>query len=173
MGLDARMIAAALVAPYRMQGKGGKNDANAAAAICEAASRPQMRFVSVKSIDQQSMLCVHRLREGFKEERTACINRIRGLLAEFGIVLAQSPRVLRSHLHNILEDASNEIAGSARLVLHQALAHWQELDGHIHWCEQRINAHHKDHEQVQRAAGIKGLGPLSASAFVATVGDFK
>lgn len=173
MGLDARMIAAALVTPYRMQGKGGKNDANDAAAICEAASRPQMRFVSIKTIDQQGMLCVHRLREGFKEERTACINRIRGLLAEFGIVLPQSPRVLRSHLHDILEDASNEIAGTARLALHQALAHWQELDAHIHWCEQRINTHYKDDDQVQRAAGIKGLGPLSASAVVATVGDFK
>lgn len=173
MGLDARMMAAALVAPYRMQGKGGKNDANDAAAICEAASRPQMRFVNVKTLDQQGMLCVHRLREGFKEERTACINRIRGLLAEFGIVLPQSPRVLRSHLHDILEDASNDIAGTARLVLHQALAHWQELDAHVHWCEQRINTHYKEDEQVQRAAGIKGLGPLSASAVVATVGDFK
>ena len=88
-------------------------------------------------------------------------------------MLPQSPRVLRSHLHDILEDASNEIAGTARLVLHQALVHWQELDAHIHWCEQRINAHYKDDEQVQRAAGIKGLGPLSASAVVATVGDFK
>ena len=114
-----------------MQGNGGKNDANDAAAICEAASRPQMRFVTVKTLDQQGMLCVHRLREGFKEERTACINRIRGLLAEFGIVLPQSPRVLRSHLHDILEDASNDIAGTARLVLQQALAHWQELDAHL------------------------------------------
>lgn len=105
MGLDARMMAAALVAPYRMQGKGGKNDANDAAAICQGASRPQMRVVSVKTLDQQGMLCVHRLREGFKEERTACINRIRGLLAEFGIVLPQSPRVLRTHLHDILKDA--------------------------------------------------------------------
>lgn len=173
MGLDARMMAAALVSPYRMQGKGGKNDANDAAAICEAASRPQMRFVSVKTLDQQGMLCVHRLREGFKEERTACSNRIRGLLAEFGIVLPQSPRVLRAHLHDILEDASNDIAGTARLVLQQALSHWQELDAHIHWCEQRINAHYKDDEQVQRAAGIKGLGALSASAAIATVGDFK
>ena len=118
-------------------------------------------------------MCALTARGGFKQERTACINRIRGLLAEFGIVLAQSPLVLRSHLHDILEDASNEIAGTARLVLHQALVHWQELDAHIHWCEQRINAHYKEDEQVQRAAGIKGLGPLSASAVVATVGDFK
>ena len=81
LGLDARIIAAHLVAPYRLQGKSGKNDANDAAAICEAASRPQMNFVPVKSVQQQSMLCVHRLREGFKQERTACVNRIRGLLA--------------------------------------------------------------------------------------------
>lgn len=79
----------------------------------------------------------------------------------------------RLYHSNILEDASNDIAGKARLVQQQALSHWQELDAHIHWCEQRINAHYKDDEQVQRAAGIKGLGALSASAAVATVGDFK
>ena len=91
MGLDARIIAAQLVSPYRKQGASGKNDANDAAAICEAAGRPQMHFVPVKCIEQQSMLCVHRLREGFKAERTACINRIRGLLAEFGLVFAKAP----------------------------------------------------------------------------------
>ena len=90
LGLDARIIAAHLVAPYRLQGKGGKNDANDAAAICEAASRPQMHFVPIKTIEQQSMLCVHRLREGFKTDRTACVNRIRGLLAEFGLVFGKT-----------------------------------------------------------------------------------
>ena len=84
MGLDARIIPAQLVGPYRLQGRGGKNDA---AAICEAASRPRMHFVPTKTVAQQGMLCVHRLREGLKEERTACINRIRGLLGEFGFVL--------------------------------------------------------------------------------------
>ena len=69
--------------------------ANDAAAICEAASRPQMHFVPAKTIEQQSMLSIHCLREGFKNERTACINRIRGLLAEFGLVFAQKPAVLR------------------------------------------------------------------------------
>ena len=83
LGLEPRIISAQLVEPYRTQGASGKNDANDAAAICEAASRPTMRFIPVKSVEQQSMLCVHRLREGIKEDRTACINRIRGLLAEF------------------------------------------------------------------------------------------
>jgi len=76
LGLIARIIAAHLVAPYRLQGKGGKNDANDAAAVCEAASRPNMRFVPAKTTAQQGLLCVHRLREGLKEDRTACVNRI-------------------------------------------------------------------------------------------------
>jgi transposase len=109
LGLDARIIAAQLVSPYRRQGASGKNDANDAAAICEAASRPQMHFVPLKSIEQQSLLCVHRLREGFMAERTACINRIRGLLAEFGLVFAQSPAALALVLADVLEDASNEM----------------------------------------------------------------
>ena len=172
-GLDARMIAAQFVAPYRVQGKTGKNDMNDAAAICEAASRPHMNFVPPKTLAQQGMLCVHRLREGLKEERTACINRIRGLLAEFGIVLPQRPQVLRQHLSEILEDASNDIAGMARLVLQKAQEHWRELEAHIQWCDQRIAAHQKDDEQVQRAAQLKGVGPITASAVVVTVGDFR
>ena len=120
LGLDARIIAAQLVSPYRRQGASGKNDANDAEAICEAASRPQMHFVPVKSIEQQSMLCVHRLREGIKEDRTACINRIRGLLAEFGLVFPQSPRELQTVLSDVLDDATNELGTLARLTLQRA-----------------------------------------------------
>ena len=173
LGLDARIIAAHLVAPYRLQGKGGKNDANDAAAICEAASRPQMHFVPLKSVEQQSMLCVHRLREGFKTDRTACINRIRGLLAEFGLVFAQKPAVLRQALPDVIEDASNELGGLARLALQRAWEQWQELDTHLQWCDKRIAAHLKDNEQVRQAEQIMGIGPVTASAVVATVGDFK
>ena len=172
MGLDARIIAAHLVTPYRMQGKGGKNDANDAAAICEAASRPRMRFVPVKSVEQQSMLCIHRLREGFKAERVACINRIRGLLAEFGLVFPQKPEVLRQALPETIEDASNELGGLARLALQRAWVQWQELDEHMHWCDQRIAAHLKTNEQVRQAQQLMGVGPVTASAVVATVGDF-
>jgi len=172
MGLDARIITAHLVAPYRMQGKGGKNDANDAATICEAASRPQMHFVPVKSVDQQSMLCIHRLREGFKDERTACINRIRGLLAEFGLVFAQKPAVLRQALLDVIEDASNELGTLARLALQRAQEQWQELDTHLAWCDERIAAHLKGNDQVRRAEQLLGVGPVTASAVVATVGDF-
>lgn len=172
-GFDARMIPANSVTPYRIQGRSGKNDANDAAAVCEAASRPHMIFVPPKTLAQQGMLCVHRLREGLKEERTACINRIRGLLAEFGVVLPQSPEVLRQHLSEVIEDATNDIAGMARLVLQRAQEHWQELDAHIKWCDQRITEHQKVDEQVQRAAELMGVGSITASALVATVGDFK
>ena len=173
LGLEARIIAAQLVSPYRRQGASGKNDANDAAAICEAASRPQMHFVPVKSVEQQGMLCVHRLREGLKAERTACINRVRGLLAEFGLVFAQSPAVLQAVLTDTLEDASNEMNTLARLVVQQARAQWRELDAHITWCDERIAAHAKDNAAVKKAATLMGIGPVTASASVATVGDFK
>ena len=87
MGHTPKLMAPKFVAPYRLQGARGKNDANDAAAICEAVTRPNMRFVPIKSIDAQATLTLHRVRDGFVKERTACINRLRGLLTEFGIVL--------------------------------------------------------------------------------------
>lgn len=88
-GHTVKLMAPKFVTPYRMSGKRGKTDAADAAAICEAAQRPNMRVVPVKTVEQQSRLMVHRTRQGFVESRTAVINRIRGLLAEFGIVLPQ------------------------------------------------------------------------------------
>lgn len=173
LGLDARIISAQLVSPYRSQGSTGKNDANDAAAICEAASRPTMRFIPVKSVEQQSMLCVHRLREGIKEDRTACINRIRGLLAEFGLVFPQGARELQGVLSEVLEDATNELGTLARLTLQRAHSQWHELDAHLAWCDERIDAHAKDNAAVKAAATLLGIGPVTASAVVATVDDFK
>jgi transposase len=172
MGFDVRLIAGSFVGPYRMQGKSGKNDANDAAAVCEAASRPRMRFVPVKTPQQQAMLAVHRLREGYKEERTACINRIRGLLTEFGLVFAQSPDALRRALPEALEDASNELPALARMALQRAHLHWVELECHIAWCDERIAAHVRSDAQARSAAQLCGVGPVTASALVASVGDF-
>jgi transposase len=173
IGLQPRLIAGHFVGPYRMQGKRGKNDANDAAAVCEAASRPSMRFVPVKTAAQQGQLAVHRLREGYKQERTACINRIRGLLAEFGVVLAQSPEALRRSLPEILEDASNELPALARMALQRAQLQWAELDCHLAWCDERIKAHVRSDEQAKAATQLCGIGPVTASALVATVGDFR
>lgn len=138
LGLDARLIAGHFVTPYRMAGKSGKNDANDAAAICEAAARPHMRFVPVKTAEQQGQLSVHRLREGYKAERTALINRIRDVLQEFGMTFPQSPEALRRVLADVLEDASNELSGIARLVLQRAHLHWIDLDLQMKWCEEHI-----------------------------------
>ena len=172
LGLVPKLMSAQLVKPYRSEGSTGKNDANDAAAICEAASRPSMRFVPVKSVEQQSMLCVHRLREGFKAERTACINRIRGLLAEFGLAFAQGPEELRRVLTDALEDASNEMNALARRVIQRAQAHWGELDEQIAWCDERIAQHARDNPAVRSAAQLMGIGVVGASAVVATVDDF-
>ena len=172
LGLMPRLMSAQVVAPYRSQGATGKNDANDAAAICEAASRPSMRFIPVKSVEQQSMLCVHRLREGLKADRVACINRIRGLLAEFGLVFAQGPAALRPILADVLEDGAHEMNTLARLVIQRAATQWRELDEHIAWCDERIAQHARDNAQVRAASQLMGIGPVGASALVATVDDF-
>ncbi len=173
MGLDARLIAGHFVGPYRMQGKRGKNDANDAAAVCEAASRPTMRFVPIKTAMQQGHLAVHRLREGFKEERTACINRIRGVLTEFGIPVAQCPASLRRVLPDVLEDPANELPLVARFALQRAQQQWNELDDHVAWCDERIKEHVRSDEQAKTAMQLCGIGPVTASALVASIGDFR
>lgn len=173
MGLDAKLIAAGFVTPYRMEGKSGKNDATDAAAICEAASRPRMRFVPIKSVEQQGVMSLHRVREGFKEERTACINRIRGVLAEHGLVFGKSPKALRERLGDVLEDADNELSGRARLVLQQAYEHWRTLDAQMRWCDRQVGQHVRSSPEARRAAKIVGIGELGASATVGAVGEFK
>jgi transposase len=171
-GLDARLIAAGFVTPYRMEGKSGKNDATDAAAICEAASRPSMRFVPIKTPEQQGIMSLHRIREGLKEERTACVNRIRGVLAEFGLVFAKSPKALRAELGDVLEDAGNELSGTARLAVQEAFVHWRELDDKLLWCDQQIGRHVRSSDDAKRAAKITGIGELTASAITASVSDF-
>jgi len=172
LGLDARLIAAHFVSPYRMEGKSGKNDMTDAAAICEAASRPSMRFVPVKTCEQQGVMSLHRVREGLKEDRTGCINQIRGVLAEFGLVFNKSPKVLRAALADVIEDASNELSALARRVLQRTFDHWRELDEHMRWCDSQVGQHVRSSPAARRAAKITGIGELGASALTAGVGDF-
>ena len=107
-GHTARLIAPKFVTPYRLSGKKGKNDAADARAICEAVSRPNMRFVPIKTLDQQGQLLIHRARQGFVEQRTATLNRIRGLLSEFGIVLPLKAAVVRREALQHLEDLPHD-----------------------------------------------------------------
>jgi len=171
MGLVAKLISAAFVAPYRMQGRGGKNDANDAAAVCEAASRPTMRFVPVKTVEQQSLMTLHRLREGVKKDRTACINRIRGLLAEFGLVFPKSPQALREGLLKVLVGDTGQLSSTATLGLRNAALHLSQLDDHLKSCDRSIGSHCKDDPKARAAAALQGVGPIGASALIASVGD--
>lgn len=172
LGLQVRLIAPHLVSPYRLQGKSGKNDANDAAAVCEAGGRPQMHFVPVKTVEQQAVLSVHVSRQGWEKDRTACINRIRSLLAEFGVVVAQGPQKLRLQLPDLLEDGENELPGLTRLAIQRLVQQWRHLDDDIAWCDQQIGLHARTDPRARRAQALLGVGPLSASALVATVSDF-
>jgi transposase len=168
LGHEPRIMAAEFVAPYR---QGGKNDANDAAAICEAVGRPKMRFVAIKSVEQQAVLAVHRLRQGSVEERTALANRLRGLLSEYGLVVGMGLDRLRHALPAMVQDGGNGIPGIARDVFADATAQLRELDARIAAYDRRIAALARASEAVQRIMKIEGVGPVTATALVASVGD--
>jgi transposase len=132
-----------------------------------------MRFVPIKTCEQQGVMSLHRVREGLKEERTACINQIRGVLTEFGLVFGKRPKVLRAVLTDVIEDASNELSTMARQVMQRAFEHWRELDDHLRWCDQHVGQHVCASPAAKRAAKVIGIGALGASALTAGVGDFK
>jgi transposase len=172
LGLQVRLVAPHLVSPYRLQGRSGKNDANDAAAVCEAGGRPQMHFVPVKTVEQQAVLSVHTSRQGWERDRVACINRIRSLMAEFGLVVPQGPHKLRLQLPQLLEDGDNELPGMSRLAIQRLVQQWRQLDEDIAWCDQQITLHARTDPRARQAQALLGVGPLSASALVATVADF-
>jgi transposase len=172
MGFAVQLISPHLVAPYRLAGKHGKNDANDAAAVCEASSRPTMRFVPIKSVEQQAVLAVHHGRELLKEQRTAHINQIRAVLTEFGLVVPISPDKLRAQLHDLLEDGSNEMNGLARILLQRAYQHWVSIEEQMSWCDQQIQAHLANDEKARKVQSLYGVGPIGASAVSASVVDF-
>jgi len=165
LGHTVRMIAPQFVVPYR---KSGKNDANDAEAICEAVTRPNMRFVPIKSQEQQAALTLHRVRESIKVDRTALINRIRGLLQEFGIVLPQGAAKFSRRLLEAITDADMPLDAIA--IFAALRGDLLRLDERLAECDQRI-AHLAQEETAQRLAGIPGIGPVTATAVVATVGD--
>jgi transposase len=131
-----------------------------------------MHFVPVKTVEQQGVLSVHVIRQGMEKDRTACVNRIRAVLAEFGIVLPLGPNKLRLALPEILEDGDNELPGVTRLAIQQLVQQWSLLEEHISWCEQQIVQHARTDPRARQAQQLLGIGPLGASALVTTVSDF-
>lgn len=171
-GHTVRIMAPKFVAPYRMGGKHGKNDAADAAAICEAVTRPNMRFVPIKTIEQQGKLFVHRAHQGYVAERTALINRIRGLLSELGFIFPQSFKAFHQGVHAVLED----LPGYCNQVIGELMNELGHLQERIAKSERQIQQMAKEDVQALRLMQLRGVGPTTASAIVASIGnghDFK
>ncbi|TAN06852.1 MAG: IS110 family transposase, partial [Rhodanobacteraceae bacterium] len=151
--------------------KSNKNDANDAEAICEAMSRPSMRFVKVKSVAQQDLQALHRVRAGLVQQRTAKGNQIRGLVTEYGLVAARELRSLRRAIPCWLEDADNGLSMSFRQLLDGLRRDLQGLDERIQELDGQILAAAKADSAAQRLQQLRGIGPLTATALVACVGD--
>lgn len=167
LGHDARLMAGQFVAPYRMN---GKNDANDAAAICEALGRPQMRFVPVKSEEAQAVLVVHRARALAVSERTALVNQVRGLLGEFGIVTGQGIAQARRLLAEI-GAGGRQLPVLARETLGELHDCLRRLDERIRTYDRKIAALAQASEPARRLMAIEGVGPITATALVASVGN--
>jgi transposase len=170
MGHTVRLIAPQFVKPYV---KSNKNDAADAEAICEAVARPNMRFVPIKNVEQQAVLAQHRARQGFIKARTAQANQIRGLLAEFGFIIPQGIANIAKRVPELLEDATNELPGSFRLLVQRLMEHLKELDHQADEVEAQIVTWHRDNELSRKLGEVPGIGPITASALVATVSDAK
>jgi len=170
LGHTVKLMAPQFVKPYV---KTNKNDAADAEAICEAVTRPTMRFVPVKNGEQQAVLALHRARQGFVKARTAQANQIRGLLAEYGITIPQGINHIATHLRDILEDWENGLPGVFRQLIDRLGAHLKELDQQVRELEVQIQVWHRANDASRKLAEIPGIGPITASALVASIGDAK
>lgn len=169
-GHTAKLIAAEFVQPFR-KSSAAKNDRNDAEAIAIASRQPTMRYVAIKSVEQQSILAWHRMREGWKEERTALLNRLRGLLGEFGLWPSRSADKLIRALPTLSEDA--QLPDGMRSILMEAQQQLSAIHERLARCDHAIAQHVKTHPQAQRMQEMTGIGTLTASATTATVVDAK
>ena len=168
LGHEVRILPPQYVRPYV---KTNKNDAADAAAICEAMQRPEMRFVPVKSVEQQALLMLHRTRELLMAERVGAINAMRAHAAEFGLVVAQGPRQLPGLLERIRAVDDAVMPALAKRAIEMLAAHLSELEARLDEMDKELHATHRASEASQRLASVPGLGPITASALVASIGD--
>jgi transposase len=170
LGHTVRIMSPQYVKPYI---KSNKNDSNDAQGICEAVGRPHMRFVPPKSVEQQTIQALHRVREQLIKGRTALANQTRGLLAEYGIVVPKGVHKLRAALPGILEDGENGLIPLARELFAESYDQLLESYRRIDEYDRRIERIFRACPSCQRVAQIEGIGPLGATALVAAVGDAK
>ena len=168
LGHTVKLIAPQFVKPYV---KGNKNDANDAEAICEAVGRSNMRFVPIKTVEQQNIQALHRVRTELVRQRTAKVNQIRGLLGEYGIVVRQGVAVLRKALPEILEDAENGLMSDFRALLAGLREDLVYLDERVVTVDQTMQTLANSHEAARRLLKLRGVGPITATALVASLGD--
>ena len=166
-GYAVKLIPPQFVKPYV---KSNKNDANDAEAICEAMSRPNMRFVAVKSVEQQDIQATHRIRAELKDQRNAKANQIRGLVAEYGLVAPLTLRALRVAIPCWLEDAENGLSDDFRALLHGVQLDLVALDERVLELDREIERLANSNEVTRRLQQLRGVGPMVATALVATVG---
>lgn len=167
-GYAVKLIPPQFVTPYV---KSNKNDAIDADAICEAMSRPNMRYVKVKSVEQQDIQAVHRVRSELKDQRTAKANQIRGLVAEYGLVAPKELGALRRAVPHWLEDAENGLTSRFRTLLHGLWEDLLGLDQRMKDLDKDIDSIAKSDPTAHRLQQLRGVGPLIATALIATVGN--
>ena len=167
-GHQVRLISPQFVTPYV---KSNKNDRNDAEAICEAVGRPSMRFVPPKSVDQLAVQAVHRIRRRLVANRVRLVNQIRGLLSEHGIVIARDITQLRRGLANIVGSSDDGLSDLVRSLMRELQVEMAELDRRITSYDRRIREIFRNSEQCQRLGKIEGIGPVTATALIAAVGD--
>jgi transposase len=168
LGHEIRLMPPAYVKPYV---KRGKTDAADAAAIAEAVTRPTMRFVAVKSADQQSVLMLHKVRDLLVRQRTALINALRGHLGEYGLVAAQGAKKVTGLIEALQIAGEDVVPRLARDALQMLVDQRRQLETRIEKAEAAIMAWHRTSEASRRLATIPGIGPITASAIAATVPD--
>ena len=167
-GYVVKLIAPQFVKPYV---KSNKNDANDAEAICEAMSRPSMRFVNIKTTAQQDIQAIHRIRAGLMDQRKAKGNQIRGLVAEYGLIAPKELSHLRSAIPTWLEDAENGLSGKFRSLLNGAWSDLLLLDQRVKELDQEIMGIAENDPIAKRLQQLRGVGPMIATALLAAVGD--
>lgn len=168
LGHTVKLMPPQFVKPYV---KTNKNDIADAEAICEAVRRPNMRFVPIKTVDQQAILSVHRVRQGLVKARTAQANQIRGLLGEMGLVIPKGIKPLLCLLPALIDEAKQALPATFCQLIERLLAHLKELNRQIGELELEILRWHRHNEASRNLETIPGVGPITASALVASVGD--
>lgn len=163
-GHEVKMMSPQFVKPYV---KSNKNDANDSEAICEAVTRPNMRFVPIKQIDQQDMQALHRIRSQLVKNRTALANQIRGLLAEYGITLLKEIHYVRKKLPEVISETDNELSNFSKALFSELYDDFVNLDKRIDACDKKLDALFKTNEKCKKIAEIPGIGTISATALVA------